>query len=307
MSYTRNPLNDIKYFFRSGSLLSILILVNAGVWILTKAVYVVFFLYNHPDTALADAWTLHFLALPALPEALIVRPWTLITYMFLHLDFWHILFNMLWLFWFGRIFLEYLTSRQLLFVYIAGGIAGGLIYIAAYNIFPVFSSTLQASIALGASASVMAIVTAISFYVPDYSIRLLFVGRVRILYIAILLFIFDFLAIPAGNSGGHVAHIGGALFGFVFALWIRRKKYSISPGFFSLLSRKIRNIGRIRFTSSKTSPYAGRPKTDAEYNVEKVSRQKRIDTILEKISRGGYDSLTKEEKEFLFKSSGKNN
>jgi len=161
MNYSRNLSEEIKHFFRGGSALAILILVNLGVWLLTKAVYVLFFLYNHPDVALADTWILHYLALPANPEELASRPWTVVTYMFLHIDFWHILFNMLWLFWFGRIFMEYLTSRQLLFTYIAGGLAGGLLYVLAFNIFPVFQNTLEATVALGASASVMAIVTAI--------------------------------------------------------------------------------------------------------------------------------------------------
>ena len=138
MNYSRNLSDEIKRFFTGGSVLAILILINVGVWILTKAVYVIFFLYNQPDVLLADAWILHYFALPALPGELVSRPWTLVTYMFLHIDFWHILFNMLWLFWFGRIFMEYLTSRQLLFTYLAGGLAGGLLYILAFNIFPVF-------------------------------------------------------------------------------------------------------------------------------------------------------------------------
>jgi hypothetical protein len=225
--------------------------------------------------------------------------------MFLHIEFWHILFNMLWLFWFGRIFMEYLNSRQLLFTYIAGGLAGGLLYVLAYNIFPVFHTTIEASVALGASASVMAIVTAISFFVPNYSINLLFIGRIRIMYLAILLFVFDFIAIPAGNAGGHIAHIGGAFFGYFFSLWLRKTKVSYSAGIFTTLIKRIRVILRRGLKVSASSPYSGRPITDEEYNVEKKMYQKRIDSILEKISKGGYDSLTREEKDFLFRSSGK--
>ncbi len=112
MNYSRNLSDEFKRFFRSGSMLSILILINLLIWVLTKVVYVIFYLYNHPDVALADNWILHYFALPANPEDLISRPWTVVTYMFLHIDFWHILFNMLWLFWFGRIFMEYLSSRH---------------------------------------------------------------------------------------------------------------------------------------------------------------------------------------------------
>jgi hypothetical protein len=225
--------------------------------------------------------------------------------MFLHIEFWHILFNMLWLFWFGRIFMEYLNSRQLLFTYITGGLAGGLLYVFAYNIFPVFHTTIEASVALGASASVMAIVTTISFFVPNYSINLLFIGRIRIMFLAILLFVFDFIAIPAGNAGGHIAHIGGAFFGYFFSLWLRKTKVSYSAGIFTTLIKRIRVILRSGLKVSASSPYSGRPKTDEEYNVEKKTYQKRIDSILEKISKGGYDSLTREEKDFLFRSSGK--
>jgi membrane associated rhomboid family serine protease len=305
MNYTRNLSDEIKRFFTGGSSLAILILINLGVWVLTKAVYVIFFLYNHPDAALADAWILHYFALPANPVDIASRPWTLVSYMFLHIDFWHILFNMLWLFWFGKIFMEYLSSRQLLFTYLAGGLAGGLLYILAFNIFPVFHNTIQGSVALGASASVMAIVTTISFFVPNYTIQLIFLGRIRILYLAIILFVFDFFAIPGGNAGGHIAHIGGALFGYFFSLWLRKTKYAYSTGVFTSLWKNINHLFRPGPRISTPPPYSGRPKTDDDYNAEKNSNQKRIDSILEKISRGGYESLTKEEKDFLFRSSGK--
>jgi membrane associated rhomboid family serine protease len=305
MNYSRNLSDEIRHFFRGGSVLSILILINIGVWVLAKALTVFFYLYNHPDIVL-DKMILDYFALPANLSELASRPWTLFTYMFLHLDFWHILFNLMWLFWFGRIFLEYLTSRQLLFTYIAGGLAGGLLYILAFNIFPKFQESIDVSVALGASASVMAIVTAISFFVPNYSIQLIFIGRIRILYLAILLFIFDFFAIPTGNAGGHIAHIGGAFFGYFFSLWMRKTNYAYSTGAFSALLNKIGKLFKPGPRFSSRTPYAERPKTDEDYNAEKNFHQKKIDAILEKISRGGYDSLTKEEKDFLFRSSGKN-
>ena len=187
-----------------------------------------------------------------------------------------------------------------------GGISGGLVYVLAFNIFPVFSPIVSESFALGASASVMAIVTAISFYAPSYAIRLLFFGQVRILYLAIILFVFDFFMIPSGNAGGHLAHIGGALLGLVYVLIIKTSKASgnfrNAPSFFSNLKNKF---------SSKPGDFNGsyntnrRPFTDDEYNQKKKENQKRVDEILEKISKGGYDSLTKEEKEFLFTTSGK--
>jgi membrane associated rhomboid family serine protease len=294
-----NPIDELKSFFRKGSSLSTLIAVNVGVWVLVKAIHVIFFLYNQPNANASDSWVLHYLALPASTTVLLTIPWSLVTYMFLHLDFWHILFNMLWLYWFGRIFLEYLRPRQLVTVYLLGGLAGGVLYLLAFNIFPVFHDQVGFSMALGASASVMAIVTAISFYVPNYSIQLILIGRVKIIYLAIILFVFDFFAIPGGNSGGHIAHIGGALFGFLWILTLKGTFSNPVQGFFSGFFK--------RFNAPKTSYSAPRPKTDEEYNAEKVAKQKRIDEILEKISKGGYDSLNKEEKEFLFRSTNKNN
>ena len=304
-----NPIDELKSFFRKGSSLSILISINLGIWVLVKVIQVIFFLYNQPSADAADNWVLHLFALPASLDILVARPWGMITYMFLHVDFWHILFNMLWLYWFGRIFLEYLKPRQLVTTYLFGGLAGGLLYVIAFNVFPVFHDQLAVSMALGASASVMAIVTAISFYVPNYSIQMMFIGRVKIIYLALVLFIFDLFAIPGSNSGGHIAHIGGALFGFFWAMTLTR---TINTPLHSAFSGFWKNITS-SFSSRKqqsqwdnTYRYT-RPKTDEEYNAEKIEKQKRIDVILEKISKGGYDSLSKEEKEFLFRSTDKKN
>ena len=306
--YNRNPVEDIRHFFSQRSMLAILILINIGVWVLIKIASVFSFLYAQSGNASVDEWILHVFAVPAYLPTLLQTPWSLLSYMFLHLDFWHILFNMLWLFWFGRIFLEFLNVRQLLETYLLGGLAGAFFYIFAFNFFPVFQHALPVSYALGASASVMAIVTAISFYVPNYSLQLLLIGRVKIIYLAVLLFIFDFFAIPGGNSGGHFAHIGGALWGFIYVLILRKGFRGIIPvAFFERLSGSGRK--RSSRTGTKASPtgYDSRPKTDEEYNLEKKAKQKKIDEILEKISKGGYESLTKSEKEFLFKSSGRNN
>jgi len=147
----------------------------------------------------------------------------------------------------------------------------------------------------------MAIVTAISFRVPNYSIYLLFFGRIRIIYLAIALFIFDFFMIPAGNAGGHIAHIGGAIFGFLFSMLFSTGKAQQAERIWpwSGLFRQKQKNARSSYQG------ASRPLSDEEYNIRKAEYQKHIDEILEKISKGGYDSLTKQEKEILFKSSGK--
>jgi membrane associated rhomboid family serine protease len=296
-SYYQNTnfAENLKNFFRQGSPLAILILINTGIWIMVQALKVFLFLMNATDSPLAMTRIFSFLALPAFIPNLMDSPWTLLTYMFFHLDFWHILFNMLWLFWFGKIFLDYLSGKKLVAVYLLGGISGGLLYILAFNVFPAFSELLPKSYALGASASVMAVVAAISFYVPDYSLNLLFIGRIRIIYLAIALFIFDFFMIPAGNSGGHLAHIGGALFGFLYVRLLPSQKLNVFGDFFKKKSKRYKGDQHVD----------SRPVSDDTYNFRRAEKQKRMDEILDKISKGGYDSLSREEKEFLFKSSGK--
>jgi membrane associated rhomboid family serine protease len=304
-TYNRNPLDELKSFFTRGSVLSVLILINIAVWLLVKIVTVLFFLFNITEPTFAENWFLQIFALPAYIPSLFSHPWSILSYMFLHFDFFHILFNMLWLYWFGMIFVQYLTSRQLLFTYLLGGIAGGLLYIITFNVFPVFQNSLPISLALGASASVMAIVSAISFYVPNYTIQLLFFGRIKILYLAIILFIVDFFSISTGNSGGHIAHIGGALWGFLYISLLKSGSLRQMNGMEDLFFTPIKKIfSSLRQQKPNYTNFDKRPKSDEDYNLEKKEKQKKIDTILEKISKGGYESLTKTEKEFLFKTSG---
>ena len=219
--------DEIKNMFKQGSTLTRLIIINLGVFLVLKLLSVFFFLFQN-DAAYDSV--IEFLALPAEISSLARRPWTIVSYMFLHSGFLHILLNMLWLFWFGKIFLEYLDQKKLLSVYLLGGLAGGALFILSYNLFPVFQDNLAMSIALGASAAVMAIVMTISFYVPDYTIRLLFVGNLKLKYLAIAVIIIDIMSIQGGNAGGHIAHLGGALFGIIYASQIRKGK-DISKGF----------------------------------------------------------------------------
>jgi len=292
---------EIKRIYNQGTTLTRLILINLAVFLTIKILSVIFFLIQNTQ---GDSVIMNFLALPADISNLGRRPWTILTYMFLHYGFFHILFNMLWLYWFGRIFLEYLDQKKLLSIYLLGGLAGGVLYIFFYNISPAFSDALPVSVALGASAAVMAIVMAISFYVPDYRINLLFIGPLKLKYLAIAVILIDILSIQGSNAGGHIAHLGGALFGILYAGQLKRGK-DISRGFnrlmdwfFSLFKRRPRM--KVKYKKPE-----GRPETDIEFKTRKAEEQKEIDRILEKISRSGYDALTKEEKEILFRSSKK--
>jgi membrane associated rhomboid family serine protease len=299
----QNPFEGFKNFFKSNNMLVRLIIINIAVWLVIRFIDVFFYLFN---TSITED-ILAFLAVPADLSRLVIRPWSPITYMFLHFDFWHILFNMLWLYWFGRIFLEYLSERQLLFTYLFGGLAGAVMYILSFNIFPKFEELYQQSIALGASASVMAVVVAISYYVPNYRINLLFLGPVRILYIALFSIGLDILMIKSSNSGGHLAHLGGAIWGFYF-IYMLRKGNDLSTWIRGLSMNKFNSYffrpKKTKFRKVYTNTSA-RPMTDEEYNIRKAKEQEKIDEILDKISKSGYESLSKEEKELLFRTSNK--
>ena len=222
--------------------------------------------------------------------------------MFTHKDVWHILFNMLWLYWFGRIFLEYLDGRKLVAVYLLGGICGAAVYILSFNVFPVYADLVAESRAIGASASVMAIVVAIAAYVPDYTVQLFLFGRIKIKYMALAIFVLTSVMDFSTNSGGKLSHIGGALFGYFYTLNLRNghdigKWFNKILDFFVTLFKPRK---KLKVTHKKVA-------TEYEYNKIKNDHQKDINSILDKISKGGYDSLTKEEKEALFRESQKKN
>lgn len=291
--------DGIKNSFRHGNNLTRLIYINVAVFLIISVAAVIGFLMNNPAVA---AKTLDLFSVPSSLKLLLLRPWTLVTYMFTHKDIWHILFNMLWLYWFGRIFLEYLDQRKLVAVYLMGGISGAILYIASFNIFPAFSGIVTESVAIGASASVMAVVIAIAAYVPDYTVQLFLFGRIKIKYMALAIFVLTTIMDFSVNSGGKLAHMGGALFGFLYTLNIRKgrdigKGFNRIMDFFATLFKPRR---KMKVTYKK-------PVTDYDYNKIKAEHQVKINLILDKISKGGYDSLTKEEKDTLFKESQKKN
>jgi membrane associated rhomboid family serine protease len=291
--------DDIKLTFRNGSNLTRLIYINIAVFILITIVAIIGFLLNNPEIS---GKALDLFSVPASLNTLLVRPWTLITYMFTHKDIWHILFNMLWLYWFGRIFLEYLDERKLVAVYLLGGICGALVYILSFNIFPAFKGVLADSAAIGASASVMAIVIAIAAYVPDYTVQLFLFGRIKIKYMAMGIFVLTSIMDFSINSGGKLAHIGGAFFGYFYTINLRQG-HDIGKGFNRIIDFFVRMFKPRRILKVTHKKVA----TEYEYNKNKAEHQKLVNKILDKISKGGYDSLTREEKETLFKESRKKN
>ncbi|OFX22158.1 MAG: rhomboid family intramembrane serine protease [Bacteroidetes bacterium GWA2_31_9b] len=286
--------DEIKQSFKSGSSLTKLIYINLSIFLIVRLFDVFLKLFTIESGFSLVTW----LAVPADISILIHRPWTVISYMFLHFDFLHILFNMLWLYWFGQIFLHYFDNKKLLSVYIVGGIAGAFVYILTFNIFPLFTEILPVSFALGASASVIAIVIAVSVYAPNHTIYLLFFGAVKLKYIALATILIDVISIASTNAGGHLAHLGGAFFGYFYILQYKKGKN---------LTKYFDRIMDMLFSVFKPRPKIKvsyrRPVDDIEYNKSKVQKQAEIDKILDKIAKSGYDSLSKQEKETLFKNS----
>lgn len=299
MQAYRSPIEEIKSFFQRGSLLSRLILINLIVFIITNLINLLFWLGQSGDgSSLMVSW----FAIPSNVNDLILKPWTLFSYMFLQESFFHLFFNMAILYVSGRIFSEYLNSAKLLSIYLWGGLFGGLLFVFTYNSFPVFQGEVNYSVSLlGSSAAVIAILVAIATHVPNYNINLLIVGRVKLKHLAIFLIIIDVLSIQKGNAGGHISHIGGAIWGFSY-IWLLKNGYSMKWGRFKFPKFSFRNKPRKAYTNPNKHK---RPISDDEYNRHKNKQQKEIDIILEKISKSGYSSLTKKEKELLFKSSNK--
>ena len=298
--YKRNSiLDEIKQSFKEGSYLTKLIYINLGVFVFLGLNFVIVRFTG--GSSASPLYLGNWLVIPSYFPELIKQPWTIVTYMFVHEiiypgGFLHILFNLLVLFWFGRIFLIYLDQKKLLSIYLLGGISGALLYVLAYNFIPIFTTEVIGGTNRGASAAVMAIVFAISIYKPDYEVYLLFFGRVKLKYIALAYIIIDVISMAGSNAGGHIAHLGGALYGFLYIS--QYKKGVVIMKWFDRLLDGIFTIFKPR---KKVKISYKKPVDDFEYNAQKVEKQKEIDYILDKISKFGYDSLSKKEKEILFK------
>ena len=281
--------NISSKMLRSGSKLYLLIGINVIVYLAINIPAVIEWLFTR-STGVIDYYSTEYLALPAYLPKLLVRFWTPLTYMFMHDGPFHILFNMLWLYWIGQIFEEFTGYKRTVGLYLMGGFAGALLYILSYNFFPAFALELQGSVAVGASASVMALIVAAATLLPDYTIPIFIIGPVKLKWIAIAYVIFDFLSIVGPNSGREIAHLGGALIGFVYIKRLQKGHDWISAitNLFKAGPR-LSNLKVVARNTAKKSP--SRP------------RQEDVDRILDKISTSGYESLNKEEKEILFRAS----
>lgn len=291
-------IDRLKYRYKNGDVLVKFLFINIVVFLVIKVIKVFFTLFN---VYAFDLIT--FLGVPSALSPLLHRFWTPFTYMFVHEQFWHLLFNMLWLYWFGRIFLQYFSGRTLGSLYVLGGLGGAFLYVVAFNTVPYFID-LGPNWMIGASAAVMAIVMGAAFYRPNVHLNLFLLGQVRIVYIAVAVFLLDFLSLGSGtNEGGHVAHIGGAIIGYIFAT--QYKKGRDITGWVSKMLDGLANLTKPRRKKSRLKVQYRRAETDMEYNERKHSEQAEIDAILDKLKQSGYSNLSPEEKKRLFDASKK--
>lgn len=294
--------DEIKQTFKQGSVITRLIYVNLAIFLAVRIVFVFFALFK------VEFPLLSWLALPSDLATLATRPWTIITYMFLHYNFLHILFNMLWLYWFGKIFTMYFDAKKLLGTYVMGGIFGGVFYVLAYNLFPFFKELEQTGLLLGASASILAIVIAAAVYAPNLQMNLLLIssifGPIKIIWIAAISVLIYFIGITGQNAGGNIAHLGGAFWGLVYMGQLKKGR-DITAKFNNFIVGlekifKRRNRMRVAYRRTETQKMS-----DWEYNKKKKEEKENINQILDKIGKSGYDSLSKHEKEILFKMGNK--
>lgn len=285
-----NLINDIKIQFGNSKALYRLLLINVVVFLVLMLARTVSFLFQTDGDILA--LVIAKLSLPPSLSNILLQPWSLITYMFLHVDFFHILFNLLVLFWTGKLFVEYLGNDKLIATYLLGGLTGALIYILSFNIFPVFASVGGSAHLMGASAGVIAVLVAVATLLPDYTVFLIIFGAVRLKYIAIVSILLYAISIPNGNAGGELAHLGGALFGFVMIKQLRNGR-DLTKWMTALLKFNFKKKTQMKVVRNTNQSNAS------------VASEELVDRILDKINKSGFDSLTKDEKEILYKASGK--
>jgi membrane associated rhomboid family serine protease len=281
--------SDIRFWLRQGNTVNHLLIWNIVIFIGINLLYLI-----SPNTAFA--WTFDQLTLHSLPGTFIRKPWGLITYMFTHVEIFHVFFNMLNLYWFGNLFRGFLGNKRVLPLYLMGGITGAALYLLSYNLlFPGMPSTM-----IGASASVMCMLVACATLMPNYEIGLLFFGNVRLKWLALAIIVLGIISIPRGNLGGIIAHMGGALFGFAYIRALQSGTDLCKPLIWLFDAETRRENKRVQArTKPKKSPLKVVKKPED-------NNQLRLDQLLDKINEKGYNSLSAEEKAWLDKVSKEN-
>jgi membrane associated rhomboid family serine protease len=278
-------LDDIKSPFRTGNSIGQLLVVNVSVFLVLIIFQFILTISGFPPEQSSSVFhnVVNWIAVPMSFKELLFKPWTLLTYMFTHYNLWHIFGNLLMLFVFGKIFQEYASSKRVFAVYIYGGLIGAILALATYHLIPTFQQHAPADFMVGASAGVMAIVLAAATLVPDYVMHLFILGPVRLKFIALFVVVMDLIGVTYfANAGGHLSHLGGALFGYIFVTQMKKGR-DFSVGFNSVLYRMKKIFNR----KSKIKVVHKRSVSDEDYNLKRKIRQEEIDEILDKISTSG--------------------
>ncbi len=276
-------IDRLRTGFRQSSTLMKIVWVNVAVFVLLRLIAIVFVFSGRPDYI---DMMLEQVELPSSPAVFMTRPWTLVTYMFAQYDLLHVVFNMLWLYWFGTMFTMTASSRRLLTLYLCGGLAGAVLFMLGYMVLPMFHSSYGSLI--GSSASVIAVVTAVAILMPHFKMHLLLIGSVSVKWIAIVTIVLVLVGVTGSNAGGEIAHIGGVIAGVLCGLWIKRG-HGLS---FRRPSRR------------QTPPEAPSPSLSSDAGLSANERAE-LDAILDKIKKSGYTSLTSSERDRLFSVSRK--
>lgn len=301
-------IDEIKAFFTKKDLLTRLIVINMSVFAVINLLALLLFIFNIDRAFVATHGVTrltYWLSLPSDLGTFLFRPWSIITYMFVQEDVFHLFFNMLILYVGGRIFTQFVGANKLLSTYILSGITGAVLYILTFNIFPAFQGVVSGSFAIGSSASVLGIFIAAAAYVPNLQLNVVLLGNVKLKYIAIVFIALDLINMRTGNAGGHIAHLGGAFYGYLF---ISNLKKNIDfSSYFNNWTTRLKNYfthaPRKKSGFKNVYTNAGRPVTDEDYLKRKNEKQAQVDAILEKIKKSGYESLTATEKQMLFDAS----
>jgi membrane associated rhomboid family serine protease len=300
MQTEQNLFDSLKNSYRFGGMTIRLIFINAAIFLLIQILSVIIRLMMADNSLLSVVLNAVF-TLNTDIQHFIFMPWGLITSIFAHFSLWHFVLNMLFLYFSGQMFEQLFDSKRLWYTYLFGGIAGGILEIIAHVIFPALQNS--QIVIVGASGSIMAIFMALAFYRPNLNVMLFGVFPVRLIFLALFFLLSDIISLGMNDGVAHFAHLGGAIFG---ALSIRNlaKKNNVMNVIQRLGDSLIQTVKSLFTGSIKKSQRSNRRmKTDEEYNLEKKTKQEKIDQILDKISKSGYESLTRHEKDFLFNQS----